>query len=84
MVKKDPCKRYACDIQKCLQGNNYNEDACTVAIDRLTSCCERFDFTPLVCEGIPRKDTNQEITPWFHPQSQEKTPEDPQSHGKEK
>jgi len=79
MVKKDPCLRYACDIQKCLQGNNYNEDACTVAIERLTNCCKRFDFTPLCCEGIPREDTTQTED---H-KTQENTKESP-LHGKEK
>jgi len=59
MVKKDPCLRYACDIQKCLQGNNYNENACTVTIERLSKCCKRFNYTPLCCEGIPPEDTTQ-------------------------
>jgi len=73
MVKKDPCLRYACEIQKCLQGNDYNEDRCVVAIQRLSDCCKRFNYTPLCCEGIPQEDTPQ------------KNPDkDSNSHGKKK
>jgi len=34
----DPCHRLACDIQTCLQQNNYQERRCQVQIDAYNTC----------------------------------------------
>ncbi|QLG70741.1 hypothetical protein HG535_0A06830 [Zygotorulaspora mrakii] len=38
----DPCKREACDIQRCLLSHNYNEEPCQPLIDDLYRCCFKF------------------------------------------
>jgi len=53
MPKRDPCMKQACDIQVCLQGNNYNEDKCKKFFESLTKCCEKFWKNSVVCEGVP-------------------------------
>ena len=35
----DPCKRYACQLQDCLSKHNYNEEMCSLIIERLRKCC---------------------------------------------
>ena len=37
--KADPCQKYACELQVCLQKNNYQEDKCQETIKRLVKCC---------------------------------------------
>jgi hypothetical protein len=36
---RDPCKRFACSLQDCLQKFNYNENKCADVIDKLRLCC---------------------------------------------
>jgi hypothetical protein len=36
---KDPCKRYACKLQYCLEKNNYREEKCLMVVDELKHCC---------------------------------------------
>jgi len=49
MPKADPCQKYACKIQDCLQANNWQENKCQTAIENLRKCCERFQHLDQVC-----------------------------------
>ncbi|XP_044283130.1 cx9C motif-containing protein 4 [Varanus komodoensis] len=42
MAQKDPCKKYACQIQKCLQANNYLESKCEAIFQEMRRCCARY------------------------------------------
>ncbi|CAG8525039.1 9405_t:CDS:2 [Funneliformis mosseae] len=37
-----PCLREACQIQTCLQENDFQEARCQNAIDKLLQCCEKL------------------------------------------
>ncbi|XP_044269913.1 cx9C motif-containing protein 4 [Tribolium madens] len=52
MPKKDPCKVFACRIQKCLEDNKFQESACQYAIEDLHNCCRKWKNQSLVCDGI--------------------------------
>lgn len=41
-VEEDPCKPQACQIQDCLNANNYDEAKCSKAIDNLYLCCKKW------------------------------------------
>lgn len=47
----DPCKKFACEIQKCLNENNYQEIRCTKAFEVMRQCCLKHKPISLVCEG---------------------------------
>ena len=51
-LTKDPCKKYACLIQKCLKSNNYNEDYCIDAIENMKKCCIKWNYDSDVCDGF--------------------------------
>ncbi|XP_077987444.1 cx9C motif-containing protein 4-like [Glandiceps talaboti] len=40
--KTEPCKKYACEIQRCLKAHKYNETACRDVIRQMAKCCEKF------------------------------------------
>ncbi|XP_053129547.1 cx9C motif-containing protein 4 [Hemicordylus capensis] len=42
MPQKDPCQKFACEIQKCLQANNYLESKCEAVIQEMRRCCARY------------------------------------------
>ena len=66
--KPDPCQRYACRIQDCLQKNNYQESKCVKFIRDLEECCKKFaGKSPTVCQGIrfDLPDTNGERRLWL-------------------
>jgi hypothetical protein len=52
MPKKDPCKVFACRIQKCLEDNKFQESACQHAIEDLRNCCRKWKGQSVVCDGI--------------------------------
>ncbi|KAK9885834.1 hypothetical protein WA026_013705 [Henosepilachna vigintioctopunctata] len=52
MPKKDPCKPFACNIQKCLTENNFQESACKQAIEDMRLCCVKWGSASFVCGGI--------------------------------
>lgn len=41
----DPCKKYACRLQTCLQKFDYNQTKCQDIIDKLTQCCKQEYFS---------------------------------------
>ena len=53
MPKKDPCKKYACEIQKCLNSKNFQEGKCQEEIDRLKTCCRTWGRESICCSGFP-------------------------------
>ncbi|KAG3273278.1 cx9C motif-containing protein 4 [Ictidomys tridecemlineatus] len=61
MPQKDPCQKQACEIQKCLQANNYIESKCQAVIEELRKCCARYPKgRSLVCSGF-EKEENQTL-----------------------
>jgi len=41
-LELEPCERLACAIQRCLKDNDFQESRCTVEIDQLILCCQKF------------------------------------------
>ncbi|XP_049882404.1 cx9C motif-containing protein 4 [Pectinophora gossypiella] len=69
-MSKDPCKRFACDIQKCLMENNFQEIRCDKVFEAMRQCCMKHKPVSLVCDGYdvraprqfsPATDTPQKI-----------------------
>ncbi|EPQ19464.1 Protein p13 MTCP-1 [Myotis brandtii] len=57
MLQKDPCQKQACEIQKCLQANNYMESKCQAVIQELRKCCARYPKgRSLVCSGFEKEE----------------------------
>ncbi|XP_022238423.1 cx9C motif-containing protein 4-like [Limulus polyphemus] len=52
----DPCQKQACAIQKCLQENNYNEDACQYVVEAMRHCCKKFYDNSKCCSGFQKPD----------------------------
>ncbi|CAG9461494.1 unnamed protein product [Pedinophyceae sp. YPF-701] len=38
----EPCQRRACELQRCLQGNDFQESRCELEINKLIHCCEHY------------------------------------------
>nr|XP_038953321.1 cx9C motif-containing protein 4 isoform X1 [Rattus norvegicus] len=62
MPRKDPCQKYACELQKCLQANNYSESRCQAALQELPRCCARFPkgVSP-VCAGWEKEEEEKSV-----------------------
>ncbi|XP_059105956.1 cx9C motif-containing protein 4 [Peromyscus eremicus] len=59
MPQKDPCQKQACEIQKCLQANNYMESKCQAVIQELRKCCAQYPKgRSLVCSGFEKEEEN--------------------------
>ncbi|XP_053435509.1 cx9C motif-containing protein 4 [Nycticebus coucang] len=57
MPQKDPCQKQACEIQKCLQANNYMESKCQAVIQELRKCCAQYaKGRSLVCSGFEKEE----------------------------
>lgn len=52
----DPCQKQACAIQKCLQANNYKEEACTSFIKEMLKCCEKWKTMSGCCDGFLKEE----------------------------
>ncbi|XP_062997972.1 cx9C motif-containing protein 4 [Elgaria multicarinata webbii] len=62
MAQKDPCQKHACQIQKCLQENNYLESKCEAFFREMRRCCARFPKgTSVSCSGFEREEKEQQI-----------------------
>lgn len=60
-MKKDPCQKQACDIQYCLQKNNYQEAKCTREVQALVDCCRKWrNGSAVVCKGVKLPEEKQE------------------------
>ncbi|XP_030911975.1 cx9C motif-containing protein 4 [Geospiza fortis] len=61
MSRKDPCQKQACEIQKCLQVNNYVESKCEAALQEMRKCCARFTKgRSICCSGFEREEEERE------------------------
>ncbi|XP_036258069.1 cx9C motif-containing protein 4 isoform X1 [Molothrus aeneus] len=61
MSRKDPCQKQACEIQKCLQANNYVESKCEAALQEMRKCCARYTKGRSVCcSGFEREEMERE------------------------
>jgi hypothetical protein len=40
--QNDPCHKYACDIQTCLQNNNYSQEKCTHIVQIYNDCVKQY------------------------------------------
>lgn len=49
---KDPCLKYACELQKCLQANDYKEELCTKIMEDMLTCCEKWKEKAECCLGF--------------------------------
>ena len=55
--KSDPCQKFACELQVCLQKHQYQESKCQDAIKRLVKCCSIWKEESFkVCSGIEYED----------------------------
>lgn len=52
---RDPCQKYACNLQDCLQKNNYQESKCQYVINDILKCCNRQRERSIVCSGFLKK-----------------------------
>ncbi|XP_066212156.1 cx9C motif-containing protein 4 isoform X1 [Saccopteryx leptura] len=60
MLQKDPCQKQACEIQKCLQANNYMESKCQAVIQELRKCCARYPKgRSAVCSGFEQEEVEK-------------------------
>lgn len=40
--KPDACHKYTCDIQSCLQKNDFKQEKCQHLVDKLYECCRSY------------------------------------------
>ncbi|KAF6090216.1 C-X9-C motif containing 4 [Phyllostomus discolor] len=60
MLQKDPCQKQACEIQKCLQANNFRDSKCQAVIQELRKCCARYrKGRSLVCSGYDKEEVEK-------------------------
>ncbi|XP_005994802.1 cx9C motif-containing protein 4 [Latimeria chalumnae] len=62
MPSKDPCQKQACEIQKCLQANNYLEDKCAHLIREMRKCCAIYSGENSICCSGFRKENEEKKT----------------------
>ncbi|XP_047999888.1 cx9C motif-containing protein 4 [Leguminivora glycinivorella] len=51
----DPCKKFACEIQRCLVANNFQEVRCDAVFEAMRQCCLKHKPVSLVCSGYDLK-----------------------------
>ena len=50
--KKDPCLKFACRLQTCLDRKGYDDQKCLKEIGDIRECCESYWRDSIVCEGF--------------------------------
>ncbi|XP_065499104.1 cx9C motif-containing protein 4 [Caloenas nicobarica] len=61
MSQKDPCQKQACEIQKCLQANNYMESKCETVLQEMRKCCARYPKgRSICCSGFEKEERERE------------------------
>lgn len=63
LMKPDPCQASACEIQKCLQANKYQEEACQSAFRQMERCCTKWKDQSLSCSGFKSKNRPSDPVP---------------------
>lgn len=53
----DPCQKEACQIQACLQANNYKEARCEHVLQAMRKCCEKYQAESSCCAGFKPQTT---------------------------
>ena len=60
---RDPCQKYACELQVCLKNNNFQENKCQNALERLVKCCSLWRQESFkVCSGIKIPEIEQQTS----------------------
>ncbi|XP_076177277.1 cx9C motif-containing protein 4-like isoform X1 [Ptiloglossa arizonensis] len=52
MTTIDPCKKFACKLQQCLNDNIYQPSRCESVLEEIRRCCIVHKSVSKVCEGI--------------------------------
>lgn len=53
LMPVDPCQKFACKLQDCLEAKGYDENQCQKAIEALKDCCLKFrEKSGIVCDGF--------------------------------
>ncbi|XP_014376117.1 cx9C motif-containing protein 4 [Alligator sinensis] len=61
MPQKDPCQKQACEIQKCLQANNYMASKCEAVLHEMRRCCARYPKgRSICCSGFEKEEAEGE------------------------
>ncbi|XP_039343600.1 cx9C motif-containing protein 4 isoform X3 [Mauremys reevesii] len=61
MPQKDPCQKQACEIQKCLQANNYQEARCEAVLQEMRRCCAQYPKgRSICCSGFEKEEGERE------------------------
>ncbi|XP_024054953.1 cx9C motif-containing protein 4 isoform X1 [Terrapene carolina triunguis] len=61
MPQKDPCQKQACEIQKCLQANNYLEARCEAVLQEMRRCCAQCPKgRSICCSGFEKEERERE------------------------
>ncbi|KAM7160545.1 cx9C motif-containing protein 4-like isoform 3-T4 [Macrochelys suwanniensis] len=61
MPQKDPCQKQACEIQKCLQANNYLEARCEAVLQEMRRCCAQYPKgRSICCSGFEKEERERE------------------------
>ncbi|XP_030430305.1 cx9C motif-containing protein 4 isoform X1 [Gopherus evgoodei] len=61
MPQKDPCQKQACEIQKCLQANNYLEARCEAVLQEMRRCCAQYPKgRSICCSGFEKEGRERE------------------------
>ncbi|XP_035748621.1 cx9C motif-containing protein 4 [Egretta garzetta] len=61
MSQKDPCQKQACEIQKCLQVNNYMESKCETMLQEMRKCCAQYPKgRSICCSGFGKEERERE------------------------
>ncbi|RZF40382.1 hypothetical protein LSTR_LSTR008812 [Laodelphax striatellus] len=61
MPYKDPCKKFACEIQRCLKENDFQESRCLHCIENLRKCCVTWKPHSISCSGIDIESKDRNI-----------------------
>lgn len=55
MPTADPCQKEACNIQSCLQKNNYQEEKCAAQLRAMLDCCRKYFDQSNACGGFKKE-----------------------------
>ena len=48
----DPCKKESCDIQRCLNEHNFDDQRCLDTIEMMLKCCRVWREKSICCSGF--------------------------------
>jgi len=59
---RDPCKKFACEIQHCLQAHQYRESSCQSQLDQMIQCCTRWIGKSVSCSGFVKQVEKEKLS----------------------